>query len=145
MQYPSVDLSYSKGIVNEITEKGTLVYNSDTIVGSSGSPILLENTNQVIGIHKMGDMNYNQNYGTLIYSMMNSLNDNNIKILKSYKLEGFNKYIFDDDSFYMGNWKNGMREGNGKLFDKNNNPIYESDWIKDKKEGIGKQIINEQY
>ena len=26
MQYPSVDLSYSKGIVNEITEKGTLVY-----------------------------------------------------------------------------------------------------------------------
>ena len=72
-------------------------------------------------------MNYNQNYGTLIYSMMNSLNDNNIKILKSYKLEGFNKYIFDDDSFYMGNWKNGMREGNGRLFDKNNNLIYEGD------------------
>ncbi len=145
VQYPysGENLSYSKGIVDKITENNTLTYNSDTNKGSSGSPILLENTNKVIGIHKEGDEYYKHNRGTLIYPIINYLKDNNN--LKSYKLEGFNKYIFDDESFYIGNWKNGMREGKGKLFDKNNNLIYEGDWIKDKKEGIGKQIINEQY
>jgi hypothetical protein len=40
---------------------------------------------------------------------------------------------------YEGDWKNGMREGQGNM-QYPNAERYEGDWIADKKEGLGKEL-----
>ena len=65
-------LSFSEGKIQNI-DNFEFMYNASTKPGSSGSPILLKNTTKVIGIHKMGNKRNNNNYGTLIYPFMQSL------------------------------------------------------------------------
>ena len=54
IQYPHGDLSYSKGKILNI-DKYEIAHDAGTIAGSSGSPIFLEGTKFVIGIHKQDD------------------------------------------------------------------------------------------
>ena len=69
VQYPEgKNLSYSQGKIKTI-DNYELSYDASTKSGSSGSPILLKNTTEVIGIHKQGSnykkrklWNFNQFY-----------------------------------------------------------------------------------
>ena len=54
------------------------------------------------------------------------------------KFEGNGKYIFKDGSYYIGQWKNNLRNGKGIYYHSNGNIIYEGDYVNDKREGNGK-------
>ena len=70
-QYPKrKQLSNSKGEIIAINDY-EITHTASIDYGSSGSPIILNNTNQVIGIHKAGSKN--ENYGDFIYPVMNML------------------------------------------------------------------------
>ena len=107
-QYPEgCELSNSKGRIKEINnyEFSNL---ASTKKGSSGSPIFLEGTIKVIGIHKQGSKYNNENYGNFIYPIIESL-----KRDLEYDKKNYCKDI------YEGEFKNEKREGYGKY-------IYES-------------------
>ena len=72
-QYPGgKNLSYSEGKIKNINNSD-LIYDASTKPGSSGSPIFLKNTIEVIGIHKQGNQDKVENYGILIYSLIQEL------------------------------------------------------------------------
>ena len=85
-QYPEGNkLSVSEGKILKINiEDNELVYDASTGDGSSGSPILLKNTTEVIGIHKEGNTHTRkENYGTLINSIIEFIQSKNNKSKKS--------------------------------------------------------------
>ena len=74
VQYPEgKNLSYSEGKIKNIDDY-ELIYDASTKFGSSGSPILLKNTSEVIGIHKQGSKSRKENYGDLIQFIIRLLN-----------------------------------------------------------------------
>ena len=58
------------------------------------------------------------------------------------KAEGKGKSIYEDNSYYIGQFKNDMPNGKGIYYDKNGNIRYEGDFVNGKREGFGK-IIDE--
>ena len=120
IQYPHRVLSYSKGEIINI-EKNEITHDVSTKPGSSGSPIFLEGTKLVIGIHKQDDKKKNVNYGDLLYPIIKDLeqqSNENIKhedniINDNYEEEG--KIIYKSGSYYIGQKKNGKAHGKGKL------------------------------
>ena len=50
------------------------------------------------------------------------------------------KYIWEDGKYYIGQEKNGLRNGKGIEYYKNGNIKYEGDFVNDKFEGNGKYI-----
>ena len=84
-QYPEGNkLSVSEGKIIKINDSNELVYDASTEDGSSGSPILLKNTTEVIGIHKEGNTHTRkENYGTLINSIIEFIQSKNNKSKKS--------------------------------------------------------------
>ena len=54
------------------------------------------------------------------------------------KCDGNGKYIFDTGDFYVGEFKNGLREGNGTLYYKNKKMQYKGKWKNDKRNGSGR-------
>ena len=56
--------------------------------------------------------------------------------------EGFRKKYYDNDDYYIGEFKNNKMKGKGKMFDKNNNLVYEGDFSDDEPDGFGKLISN---
>ena len=73
IQYPEGEkLSYSTGKIKYVIGN-ELAYDASTKKGSSGSPIFLLNTKEVIGIHKQGCSDKIENYGILIHSVIESL------------------------------------------------------------------------
>ena len=93
-QFPDgLKLSVSEGKIINI-KNYELIYDASTEDGSSGSPILLKDTTEVIGIHKQGNTRTREeNYGTLINSINQLLQINNEE--KSYE------NIFDGCSSLM--------------------------------------------
>ena len=86
VQFPGgKDLSYSKGKLKNI-DKYEFIHKAGTKSGSSGSPIFLDNTTNVIGIHKSGNKLVKENYGDFIFPIINLLNKkmNNNIISKNY-------------------------------------------------------------
>ena len=65
IQYPNGKLSYSRGEIIEIVEN-EIIHSATTDSGSSGSPIFLIESDQVIGIHKGCDNNDSVNYADFI-------------------------------------------------------------------------------
>ena len=55
------------------------------------------------------------------------------------KAEGNGKYICENGDYYIGQWKNGLRNGKGKEIYKYGDS-YEGDCVNDKWEGNGKYI-----
>jgi len=73
VQFPGgKNLSYSKGELINI-DKYEFTHKAGTKSGSSGSPIFLANTINVIGIHKSGNEYEKENYGDFIFPIINSL------------------------------------------------------------------------
>ena len=119
-QYPN-NLNVSEGEILNINIY-EFSYNASTELGASGSPIILDKTIEVIGIHKQGGDD--QNYGNFIYPILN-------------KIKNENK-VNNNDEYYKGDIKNGLRHGKGKLYYTNGTLKYEGDFINDKFEGYGK-------
>ena len=92
-QFPrGKDLSYSEGNIKEINiKKYELTHTASTLNGSSGSPIFLENSNLVIGIHKEGHKEKKENYGSFLYP-----------IIESLKTVLNEKYVWEEGDYYIG-------------------------------------------
>ena len=72
-QFPQgKNLSYSEGKIRR-SNNLHLIYDASTNKGSSGSPIFLKETTEVIGIHKGGNNNKFKNYGSSIFSIIKTL------------------------------------------------------------------------
>ena len=56
------------------------------------------------------------------------------------KQEGNGKSIWEDGNYYIGQWKNGLRNGKGTYYYSNGNIRYEGDYVNNKREGYGKYI-----
>ena len=48
------------------------------------------------------------------------------------KYEGKGKGIWENGEYYIGQWKNGLRNGKGTLYNKNGDIIQKGNWINDK-------------
>ena len=118
-QYPGGGpFKYSKGKIENI-EGYEFSYTASTLPGSSGSPIFLEQTTSVIGIHKDYDKEEKLNYGDFIFPIVDLLkkekireekndNNNNIKkkdIISNNKINKKNeiKIIINEiiDNFFL--------------------------------------------
>ena len=131
VQYPEgKNLSYSQGKIKTI-DNYELSYDASTKSGSSGSPILLKNTTEVIGIHKQGSNYKKENYGTLINSIERFLNSK--------------KIVFSDGKYYIGELLNNQLHGKGILYYKDGKIEYDGDFIKGKREGKGKYFFENGY
>ena len=139
-QYPAGNnFCYSSGNIIGITDI-EITHNSSTKSGSSGSPIFLENSIKVIGIHKQGSLNKEENYGNFIYPIIKELQKNiiNNNINNNIKKEEYSKYNYNDGKYYIGPVLNGLPNGKGKIYYKNNKLYYEGDLKNGIKEGNGK-------
>ena len=165
LQYPSGKYDegkYSTGKLIEIfgddKNKYEFSHSASTFRGSSGSPIFLKkNTVKIIGIHKSGVSSL-ENYGDFIGPIYNYFKYylSNIKDIynndrKGEKLaenpknnnstkikDGFGKYIYENGEYYVGEWKNYLRNGKGRLYYKNGKIKYRGNWVDDEKDGKGK-------
>ena len=72
VQFPKGNLGHSKGKIADIIGY-ELNHKASTDHGSSGSPIFLIQSTQVIGIHKAGSESINVNYGDFIFPIINKL------------------------------------------------------------------------
>ena len=125
LQYPHGKyLSISYGKIKNINQY-EFSHIADTKGGSSGSPVFLENTNHIIGLHKAGNKEENENYGDFIFPIINSI-----------KMNGqYNKKIYDN-YIYEGDFVNGKREGYGKLNLKSGK-YFIGKFVNDKENGKG--------
>ena len=135
--YPeSGELKMSMGIIKKINNY-EFTHLASTKKGSSGSPIFMEKSGLVLGIHKQRNNKGNENYGDFIYPAIKIIKkDLGDKIFIGKYVDG--KYIYENHRYYEGEFKNNMPNGKGKLYDKNDKIIYEGDFIEGKYEGNGK-------
>ena len=73
------ELKNSRGIIKEINNN-EFTHIASTLKGSSGSPIFLENSMKVIGIHKECSISKPENYGDFIYHAINIVKEDIINI-----------------------------------------------------------------
>ena len=145
------DLSYAYGQIKSV-DQYEICHLSSTKKGSSGSPIFLENTNLVIGIHKSSKKDENENFGEFIGPIIQSIeqdsyekkNDENGKYegdIVNGKYEGYGKYTWKNNNYYIGEFKEGKMHNKGIMFEKINNItniFYKGEFLNDKKKGKGK-------
>ena len=93
---------------------------------SSGCPIFLFDTGEVIGIHIGFSLIDHLNHGIPI---------NSVILLLNKRLE-----IYKSGNYYIGPINNGLRCGKGTEYYKNGDIKYEGYFVNDKYEGIGKYI-----
>ena len=121
--------------------------------GSSGSPIFLKDTEYVIGLHTGKNKENNLNLGNFIHPIVSIICNGNplYEIRKNGNLEyegemkdnmrdGYGKSILEKGNYYIGEWKNGIKQGKGTIYSKNNSIIYQGDFENDKYNGNGKFI-----
>ena len=53
--------------------------------------------------------------------------------------------MLEDGGYYIGQFKNNKINGNGIVYDKNNEEVYEGEFVDGKREGHGKYYISEEY
>ena len=152
LQFPlGGDLHLSNDEIIEINlAKYELYYRASTQPGSSGSPIILENSEEVIGIHKQGGKN--KNVGNFIFPIILSLK-NNFEYVENFIIndnetyegeinnnkmrEGFGKSIYKDGSYYKGQWLNDKKYGIGIEYNKNGKIKYEGEFVNNEYDGQG--------
>ena len=129
IQFPKGDLGTSKGKIIGINNY-EITHDVATQPGSSGSPIFLENSTRVIGIHKEGAPLVKLNYGDFIYP-----------IVKDFELK--NQIYYENGEYYIGATINYLKHGEGIYYYKNGNIKYEGDFIDDEYEGNGKKYYED--
>ena len=77
LQFPKGDeISFSQGKIMSFDNKNRIIHSASTDSGSSGSPIILRNSQynfKICGIHFGGDQNKNRNYASLFTEIVNDL------------------------------------------------------------------------
>ena len=141
VQFPEgKNLSFSEGIIKNIDDN-ELVYDASTRSGSSGSPIILKNSIEVIGIHKQGNLYKKENYGNLMKSILNMLNDDKKDNIE-FKKDNINK-LYENGDYYIGEMLNDKPHGKGKKYNKKGELIYAGDIVNGKAEGYGIHIFKD--
>ena len=104
-QYPKdKGLKNARGKIKEIN-KYKFTHLASTGEGSSGSPIFLENSDEVIGIHKQGNLDKSENYGDFIYPAINIIEKDIIERRRNKGKYDKGKYIWEDGKYYKVNLK----------------------------------------
>ena len=135
------ELKNAKGIIKEIN-KYEFTHLASTLRGSSGSPIFLENSIRVIGIHKEGNTVKLENYGDFIYPAINRIKEDiRKKRDKGKYING--KYIWEDNKYYIGEFKKNIPNGKGIKYYPNGNILYDGYFVNGKFEGRGKYIYDD--
>ena len=108
------DLSYSDGKIIKIYEKFQAMFSHDasTEFGSSGCPIVLENEEEILGIHRGGDSKSGKNIGIFLGGVV-------LDTVKNYKRNGkYKEYYANGKLKYEGNFSNDeYNDDNGKYID----------------------------
>ena len=136
-------LKNALGIIKNISIY-EITHLANTIKGSSGSPIFLKNSNKVIGIHKEGAPFKNENYGDFIYPVINIIKED----IRQKRINGKyinNKYIYDDDKYYIGEIKNNLPNGKGIKYYKNGNILYDGNFIMENLKEMEKLFLRMVY
>ena len=130
------ELVNCKGKIININ-KYEFIYTSSIECDLSGSPIFLENNFGIFGIHKGIDEDKKENYGYLIYPIINIIT---IDINKRRTTGRYinDKYIWEDDKYYIGEYKDNIPNGKGIKYYPNGNILYEGNFINGKFDGKGK-------
>ena len=135
------ELTNSRGKIKDINQY-EFTHLANTEKGSSGSPIFLENSINVIGIHKEDNKDKTENYGVFIYPAINIIeNDIREKRNNGKYIDG--KFIYEDDKYYIGEYKNNIPNGKGIKYYSNGNILYEGYFINGKFEGNGKYYYDD--
>ena len=141
LQYPGGEkLSYSEGKIKKINDF-EIIYNASTKEGSSGSPIFLKKSTEVIVIHKKGNRYRKENYGTLISSIIQTLQSQKEEILINKFLDNNYKEFYANGDYYIGESLNGKKHGKGILYYENGKIKYGGEFVNGKMEGKGKLIF----
>ena len=111
--------------INETIDSYEFIHNASTQPGSSGSPVFLNGSMYVIGIHKQGSQN--GNYAHFLDPIINSLIRDN-----------YGEIQYENGEIYKGELINNKREGVGKFYMKNGD-YYIGHWVDDKAQGFGRQ------
>ena len=115
-QFPQgKNLSYSQGKII-IHKDFEIFYDASTKDGSSGSPILLKNSTEVIGIHKSGNKKRKRNYGTFIISIMQLLQTKKEDELTNKFPNKLLNEFYENGDYYIGESKNGKKHGKGTIY-----------------------------
>ena len=130
LQYPRGKiLSLAMGIITEISSENDYMFfhNADTLPGSSGSPIVLKGEKTVIAIHTGSVKDKKENVGFFIGII--------IDIMTIYKKNGEGKEFYKDGKIkYEGNFLDDKYDGEGKFYDENGE-IYIGQFKNGKKNG----------
>ena len=140
LQFPyGGPLKYSSGKIKSIDKYSKeFTHTASTDGGSSGSPIFLEDTTTVIGIHKQGNKKVNENYANFIGIIINSLKENipystiykddyitkvfeGETLIKSDIIELNGKRFYDNGMYYIGRLINLSEYGEGIIYKKKEN------------------------
>jgi len=108
-QYPlGGELSISTGKIED-NNNIIIVHSASTLEGSSGGPIILKGSDKVLGIHRGGDENKQENYGNFIYPVIDEI--------KKFERNEFGKDFYKNgDIKYIGNFKNDKYDDDNGLF-----------------------------
>ena len=124
------DLVNARGEIIKINEY-EFTHLANTEYASSGSPIFLKNSTDVIGIHKQGNIKKTENYGDFIYPVINIIKEDIQKKRNNGKyING--KYILDDSKYYIGEYNNNLPNGKGIKYYSDGNILYEGNFINGK-------------
>ena len=130
LQYPRGKiLSLAMGIITEISSENDYMFlhNADTLSGSSGSPIVLKGEKTVIAIHTGTMKDKKENVGFFIGII--------IDIMRMYKKNGEGKEYYKDGKIkFEGNFLDDKYDGEGKFYDENGE-IYIGQFKNGKKNG----------
>ena len=152
-QFPAGgDLNISDGIIKSINlNKYELIHLASTLRGSSGSPIFLNDSTKVLGIHKQTNDKKKENYGNFLEPIIESLKLDLAIIIKKYDngiyeggfkdnmKEGLGKFIFKNEEYFIGQFERDKFNGKGIIFYKNNKIKFEGEFKKGLKYGKGKE------
>ena len=132
---------FVKGKIKDINNKEFSYYSNKAI--QPGYPILLDELFLMIGITKESNKDKKENYGQIIFPLIDIIKEIMIKNRNIGKYEN-GKYIWEDGSYYEGELKNNLPNGKGIKYYTNGNILYEGDFINGKFEGKGKYINRKQ-
>ena len=140
-QYPlGQKLSKSEGKIIRINNY-KLYHNADTKIGSSGSPIFLKGTTEVIGMHKACHKIKKEKLGIKFYSIFQLINSEKKEDLLQNETTDFDTNDSKEiEAYYIGEILDYKTHGKGILFDKNGNIIYDGYFVNNYYEGDGKLV-----
>ena len=120
----------ARGRIAEVDKFG-FKYQFQDDYGQPGCPVFLKLRVHVVAI------NTNDRYANFIYPAVNIVKDDIRKIRNTGKyVDG--KYVWADNKYYVGEFKNNIPNGKGIKYYPNGNLLYEGDFVNGKFDGVGK-------